>query len=840
MRALFWLLSAHALAFTYTEFGIPVAERTDWVVAYNAFGFLPLQLGTAAALWLASRRHDLPDGTRAGLRAIGLGFVAVSAGSAVWFAMEIAGRPLTYISWADLIYFQLYPCLIYGLARLPRTTWATDRLRDALGLIVVLVAFGSLIIFAARVDATDAEMTSWQRLTVFATGAAQLATLMGINRGIERARRVPSRGAIVLLLSCLAVSAIGDLVFQILYSTKYAGRNWNVAIAVLVNLGVFRAALRFLGDPMPTSATDEGSGTPFSPLPIIAVSALALMLVWMSTTGQATNIGGLVAGLVLLNATLVVRDVATSRAAAQAMQADAQREAARRLDALVRHASDAILLLDERDAIAFASAPTDRLFGASLAASEGRAFLEFVAEPSRGEWSAFLAQLRARPGEPAAHVWRLEGRDGVERLVESIGVDLRDEPAVRGTALNLRDVTERISLEDRLRQAQKLEVAGRLAGGVAHDFNNVLTAVMASAELAQLSLEPGHAAEADLDGIGAAARRGAALTRRLLAFVRNDPAPAQRVDVAEMLNELAPLLARLAGDSHPVTVRAARALGTVEVDRAELEHIIFNLVANSRDAMPDGGPIEVLAAAVEVADASVGADFTIRPTPGLHAVITVSDGGVGMSAEVRRRMFDPFFTEKSGGRGTGLGLIGVRPLIERARGGLRVESAPGTGTSVTLLLPMTAPAAGASGVRQLDEPRATLPIVHGDRVRRILLVEDELAVREQLARLLNAMGHRTVAVASAADARSALAAPGPAFDAVISDVMMPGETGIGFSSWLRRTHPELPILLISGHTGDAPDQGHALHESALLRKPFGSAELADRLAALFARSSARD
>jgi len=382
-------------------------------------------------------------------------------------------------------------------------------------------------------------------------------------------------------------------------------------------------------------------------------------------------------------------------------------------------------------------------------------------------------------------------------------------------------------------------VAGRLAGGVAHDFNNVLTAVMASAELAQLSLEPGHAAEADLDGIGAAARRGAALTRRLLAFVRNDPAPAQRVDVADMLNELAPLLARLAGDSHPVVVRADDALGTVEVDRAELEHIVFNLVANARDAMPDGGPIEVRASATDVAEGAGDTGFTIQPSPGRHAVIMVSDGGIGMSDDVRRRMFDPFFTEKSGGRGTGLGLIGVRPLVERARGGLRVDSAPGTGTCVALLLPLTPPDAITRGPQPTDDARASLPIVNGARVRRILLVEDELAVREQLARLLNAMGHRTVAVASAADARGALAAPDASFDAVISDVMMPGESGIGFATWLHRAHPELPILMISGHTGESPAQHPQLNESTLLRKPFGSAELADRLATLFERSSAR-
>ena len=837
LRAAYWVLVIHAIAFVFTELGVERAGRPDWLVAYGAIGFLPLQLGSTWALALASLRRELPDDTRAALRAIAMGFGAVSLGSLVWFAMFVVGRPLTYISWADLIFFQFYPFLIYGVTRLPRSTWTIDRLRDALGLIVVLVAFGSLIIFAARVDATTGELGVWQRVLVFATGAAQLLTLITLNQGLERSRPVPSRVAITLLLGCLAVLTMGDLVFQVLFSTNYKGLNWNIAITVAVNIGVFRAAMHFLTDPLPVATADDASRTPFSPLPILAISSVALMLVWMSTSGQAMNLGALVAGLVLLNAALVARDFTTSRAAAQSMLADTQREAARRLEALVRHASDAILLLDADGAIVFASAPADRLFVAPLSTSEGRRFVHLVLEESREEWGTFLSDLAAHPGRPGAHVWRLRGRDGVERLVESIGVDLRGEPAVQGTVLNLRDVTERLLLEDRLRQAQKLEVAGRLAGGVAHDFNNVLTAVMASAELAQLTLEPEHAAQSDLAGIGAAARRGAALTRRLLAFVRNDPAPAQRVDVAEMVHELWPLLERLAGDSHPVSVDAPHPFGSVEVDRAELEHILFNLVANARDAMPNGGPIVLSASAEQIGAAARDAGFTILPLPGRYAVIRVSDRGIGMSEDVRRRMFDPFFTEKSGGRGTGLGLIGVKPLVERAGGGLRVTSSSVTGTEITLMLPLMAAAEPTAARRRSDEIRTSPPRGIGGKVHRILLVEDELAVREQLARLLDAMGHATIAAATAAEARALLATGSVPFDVVISDVMMPGETGIQFTTWLRQAFPGVPVLLISGHTGESLDRD-ALERSgvAVLRKPFSGAELTQELNAILDRS----
>ncbi len=832
LRALAWVLAVHGVAFAVSEMLVPYTARPAWLRVYSAGGFLPLQLGSAFALWTAARRTDLPRATQEGLRSIAAAFLAISAGSAVWLVMGSLGRPLPYISWADAIFFLFYPFLIAGVLRLPTAPARTDRVANLLGWAVVILAFGSLIAFAARVEATRGELSVPARFLVTATSFGQLATLLVLNRGVERARRLPSPGAVTLLLSALALSAMGDLVFQILFSTMYSGRNWNVPIAVLVNLLVLQAAFRFLTAPMPLSDAQEATRTAFSPLPIVAVSAVALMLVWMSTTGQATNLGALMAGLVALNAVLVVRDVVTSRAAAAAMQQGVQREAARRLDALVRNASDAILLLDPECRLAFASAPADRLFGRPVSAMEGVAFSSLLPADEVAAWDAFVDGLEAQPGQPATHVWRLTRADGSSRLIESVGIDLRREPAVGGVVLNSRDVTERISLEERLRQAQKLEVAGRLAGGVAHDFNNVLTTVMASTELAQFALPEDHPAQVDLAGIAGAAQRGAALTRRLLAFVRQEPVPAQSVDVAAMLHELEPLLVRLAGEAAPVTLRASGGLGEVRVDRTELEHLVFNLVANARDAMPAGGPITVTAEPLDLAGAVDDPAFVIAPAPGRYIAIAVADAGVGMTDEVRLRMFDPFYTQKSGGRGTGLGLIGARPLIEGTHGGLRVDSTPGRGTRVTLLLPRITEAAES---RTSGEQRVPLPITRAPRTRRTLLVEDEVDVREQLTRLLESMGHEVTAAATARDARDRLVTPGARFDLVISDVMMPGESGPEFAAWLRRTHRAVRILLISGHTGTALDRvSRETGDLPLLRKPFGSAELAERIESLFA------
>ncbi|MCL4214035.1 MAG: response regulator [Gemmatimonadales bacterium] len=831
LRVALALLAIHGLAFSISELSAVYADKGPLRRLYEAGSFLPLQLASMLALLAAARRATLPRETRAGLRFLAAAFGALVLGSVAWLVMEARGTPLMYISWADLIFFQFYPLLILGFWSLPIVEQPADRLRDSLGVVVLVIVFGSLIAYAANVEAQTRVYSTALRLMTTATAAAQLATLMLLNRVMERGRRIPSPAAILWLAGALAVSVVVDLVFQVLFSAGYTGRNWSVVSSVVANLMVVYAAIRFLEDRAPESESAERPRIPFSPLPIISVSALALVLVWMAGQGQASGTGTLLVGLVVVNAMLVVREILASRASAEALRSSAERDATRRVEALVRHASDAILLMDGEGRLVFASAPADRLFGAPMAAYEGASIADVLPEQNREPWREFVAELLTSGERPVTFNLRFERADGSSRMIECVGLDLRDEPAVRGLVVHSRDITDRALLEDRLRQSQKLEVAGRLAGGVAHDFNNVLTAVIAGTELAQMSLEPGHAAHQDLVGVEAAAQRGAALTRRLLAFVRQEPVPAQRVDVRRMLEDIEPLLQRLAGDANTVVCERDGELGTVFVDLTELEHIVFNLVANARDAMPMGGEI-IVRASMELLEAAP-AGSVIAPPPGRHVCIAVVDQGHGMAEDVRRRMFDPFFTQKSGGRGTGLGLIGVRPLVEGAKGGLVVDSSVDRGTRVALYLPAELEGAPVAPARRSSPTRTPAFGTPLDSAGRILLVEDELPVREQLIRLIDVLGYSSIAVPSAADARAVLAAEAASVDAVITDVMMPGETGVEFATWLRREHPGLPILLISGHTGAALDrEARATEGFDLLRKPFTSAELSERIKAM--------
>ncbi|MDH5235719.1 MAG: ATP-binding protein, partial [Gemmatimonadota bacterium] len=690
-RVAFWLLALHGVAFSVSEFYARYAEKARWLRLYDAGAFLPLQLASALALWHAARRPGLPESTARALRYIAAAFGVLSVASLYWFTRELLGNPLQYISWADLLYLPFYPLLIVGFWAFPVMERAPDWRRDTLGRVVLVIVFGSLIAYAAYVDAQSRVLTSGLRAMTVATSGAQLATLMLINRVMERARRVPSGRAVLLLASALALSVVADLTFQVVFATGYAGRNWSVPTSIATNLLVVLAAIRFAEDPLPGTTAAKSPPIPFSPLPILAVTALGLMLVWMAGRDGATGIGPLLVGLVVVNAILVVREMFASRASAEELRSSAERDATRRVETLVRHASDAILLLDDAGTLLFASAPADRLFGAPVGALEGAKLEPVLADSNRQEWRDFLDDVLTAGGRPVTFTCRLVRGTGDERMIECVGLDLRREPTVRGIVVHARDITDRALLEERLRQSQKLEVAGRLAGGVAHDFNNVLTAVIAGTELAEMSLEPDHPAMQDLVGVQEAAQRGAALTRRLLAFVRQEPVPAQSVDLRAMLRGLALLLQRLAGEAHLVVVHADEALGAVRVDQTELEHIIFNLVANARDAMPSGGRIEVRADLVDVVEPP--ADAVIPPPPGRHACISVADQGLGMSDEVRQRMFDPFFTQKTGGRGTGLGLIGVRPLVEGAGGGVTVRSEAGYGTRVALYLPVEVAAA---------------------------------------------------------------------------------------------------------------------------------------------------
>jgi signal transduction histidine kinase len=386
------------------------------------------------------------------------------------------------------------------------------------------------------------------------------------------------------------------------------------------------------------------------------------------------------------------------------------------------------------------------------------------------------------------------------------------------------DVTERTRLEEQLRQAQKMEAVGQLAGGIAHDFNNLLTAIRGFAELHLADHPPGDAGRDDVLEIERAAERATQLTRGLLAFSRRADVHPELLDLAEVASDAVVLLRRLVGEHIVVRVETANDVPCVLADRVGIDQVLLNLAANARDAMPSGGEVRIT---VGVATLSKGfTELHAGAQPGSHVLLEVADTGVGMDEATRLHLFEPFFTTKPRGQGTGLGLASVYGIVKQAHGYIDVESGPGTGSVFRIYLPALEAAKPTARVG-----RATKQ-VRSDGTETILLVEDEPAVRLFAKRLLEDVGYVVLAFADpnlALDA--AIGNPG-AFDALVTDVVMPTMSGTTLAERISEVRPGLPILFMSGYVGDVPPPG----TPSPLAKPFSASDLASAVGALFGRS----
>jgi two-component system cell cycle sensor histidine kinase/response regulator CckA len=412
----------------------------------------------------------------------------------------------------------------------------------------------------------------------------------------------------------------------------------------------------------------------------------------------------------------------------------------------------------------------------------------------------------------APRIWRHVTKSGESLAVEVTAHDLEFEG--RSARLVLaNDVTQRQRLEEQLRQSQKMEAVGRLAVGIAHDFNNILSVIMSYSETLLDALEPGELRD-DIEQIRNAGQRGAALTRQLLMFNRQQLTEPRVLDLNEILRDMTRMLQRLLRADIELSVRAAPELGTVHADPGGLEQVVMNLVVNAGDAMPAGGRLALTTANVQLdrrfADEHPGI------TPGSYVRLEVADTGSGMDRAVMARIFEPFFTTKERGRGTGLGLSVVFGIVEQHRGYIDVDSAPARGTTFHVYLPRSD--APATPPRTRRRP-ATL---YGDET--VLVVEDDRQVREVALAILRRHGYTTLAACDGDDAlRSCAAHPHP-IHLLVTDVVMPGITGLELAQKLRVRRPEMKVLCMSGYSDAVGEPDDA--DIAYLQKPFTADTLA--------------
>jgi len=378
------------------------------------------------------------------------------------------------------------------------------------------------------------------------------------------------------------------------------------------------------------------------------------------------------------------------------------------------------------------------------------------------------------------------------------------------------NITERKLAEAKLAQSQKMESIGRLAGGVAHDFNNLLTVINGYSLLLLGKLSPADPLRAGLDEIHKAGERAAGLTLQLLAFSRKQVLEPQVLDLNRVVGEMRPMLGRLVGEDVEVRVELSAQAGPVHADPHQLEQVIMNLVVNARDAMPHGGKLLIETAGVELDPSYVQSHPEARA--GRYVLLAVSDTGVGMDEQTRRRIFEPFFTTKGVGKGTGLGLSMVEGIVAQSGGHIQVYSEPGHGTTFKIYLPRVEEAAAVS------QPEAALPLGGKETV---LVVEDQAEVREYAVTVLKAYGYRVIQAQSAGEALLIFEREPERIDLVLTDVVMPNISGRELANRLEKLQPGIKVLFMSGYTDNVIVHYGVLDEGAqFIQKPFSPEQLA--------------
>ena len=383
------------------------------------------------------------------------------------------------------------------------------------------------------------------------------------------------------------------------------------------------------------------------------------------------------------------------------------------------------------------------------------------------------------------------------------------------------EVAAREDAQTRAAHAQRMQALGQLAGGIAHDFNNILQAVQSGGALIQTRAADTASVRRFARTVVAAAERGAAITRRLLAFARRGDLRAERIDPAGLLDGLRDVLAQTLGSPITVVVECGTGLAAVMADRGQLETALVNLATNARDAMPDGGTLTLAAATEEVTAARLP---PIGLKPGQYVRLAVTDTGAGMDRTTLERAMEPFFTTKPQDKGTGLGLPMAKGFAEQSGGGLAIESAPGQGTTVTIWLPVADVRTEAAQLQPGLAPVAGL-------ARRVLVVDDEDLVREVLVASLEDAGFAVLAAGNGAEALALLEAEEPV-DALVADLSMPGMGGLALIREAQVRRPGLPAVLLTGYAGEAAHlavSGAPPGAFSLLRKPVSVAQLVDRI-----------
>jgi two-component system cell cycle sensor histidine kinase/response regulator CckA len=488
----------------------------------------------------------------------------------------------------------------------------------------------------------------------------------------------------------------------------------------------------------------------------------------------------------------------------------AWRESRQLLQATLSSIGDAVLATDREGCVTFLNPVAETLTGWSRQDARGKhasEILKLVDERTHEPVENPLARaLRERTTVALLERTALVSRNGAESPIELSASPVRDESAgVRGAILVFRDIGKRRQLEEQATHAEKMEAVGRLARGVAGDFNNVLTVITGYAELLRVEAPASSPLRRFVDEIIYAGERAAALTRHLLAFSRGSTAQPRVLDLSSLVTAMEPLLQRLLGQGIELILLNPPNAGRVKADPSQMEQAIVNLATNARDAMPRGGKLVIEIANVDLDEGASSKNLGLNAGP--YAMMAISDTGVGMDAATRSRLFEPFFTSKGPGKGSGLGLATVYGIVKQNEGQITVYSQPGCGSIFEIYLP------------RVKDPVAEVPrraLAKGSET--ILLVDDEEGVRKLVYAVLQSNGYDVLEASNGGMALAAYEKNSHKIDMVLTDVVMPQMTGFELGAQLSSRTPGLKILYMSGYRDNAAAPGES--PKAFLHKPF--------------------
>ena len=505
---------------------------------------------------------------------------------------------------------------------------------------------------------------------------------------------------------------------------------------------------------------------------------------------------------------------------------DALRSSEEHFRSLIENASDIIAILDLTGAIEYLSPSSERALGYRPAELRGHSALDLLHADDARAMLQVREVMATQPEAIRTAEFRLRHRDGSWRVFEGVAKATFDDN-VRRYVVNARDITERRKAEqalrhstDLLRHSQKMEAVGRLAGGEAHDFKNLLTAIMGYGDILLEQLSTGHPMRHEIEEICKAADRAHGLTRQLLAFSRKQILEPKVISLNTVVSDVQKLLARLIGEDIDLVTDLGRELGSVRVDPGQMEQVVINLAVNARDAMPNGGRITLGTANIDLTQRLARGHLSVEP--GRYVVLSVSDTGHGMDEDVQSHLFEPFFTTKEVGKGTGLGLSMVYGIIEQSGGHIMFDSTPGVGTTFTLYFPRMDLAA------QKASTGTDRTSTGGSET--ILLVEDEDMVRDLTTRVLRERGYTVLAARSGSEALRIMDEKSNCICMLLTDIVMPQMGGQALAQQLQARCPNLRVLYMSGYAQESFATLDALSlERNYIQKPFTPATLARKV-----------